>query len=660
MKLKTSFFDKTVFRKDIFRFAPLWGLYFIGGMMVMLTITGRTSRDADYWTADVAVQSIGVLSSVNFIYACLAAQLLFGDLFNSRLCNALHAMPLRRENWFFTHLLSGVCYSLVPNAVGIFLLMFRMGQYWYVGPVWLLGMTLHYLFFFGLAVFSMFCTGKRFAAVAVYLLLNFGSLVALWFCDTIYMPMLYGVEMDMAFFEVLCPVWILGNTGERVWMEPAEVYNGLQDEFARLGEGWGYLAILAGVGLALLAVSLLMYRRRKLESAGDFIAARPLAPVFSVVFTLCAGALFAMFGQLTKGDYAPYLILGMAVGWFAAQMLLQRTVKVFRIKAFLKAGALIVLMFISVLLVQVDAFNIVGWVPKAEDVQAVTLANYKASAYSFDLEGSYYYGNRISLKLTEQEEIEKIIFAHEDILGRKDEHVSRGHRVVLTYELKNGRKVQRNYWAPADGVNYEIVSEFLNSPELVLGYTNWNEFVKRVNMIYFANGEVPKDLYRQMLEALKADCENGQVSLTETKDTVQLVHLEGSDEQGRYISRRLAVHSGAEKTLSLMKSPRVIMGYSDWEAFVAGVEYVIVADQGLDIEKYAGKDGLAAFLDALRTDCENGHIWLSEDDGDHCSKVEYAAREKNAEYIYRFLYVGRNAENTVRWLKEHMPEALIS
>jgi len=655
MKLRTSFFDKTVFRKDRLRFAPLWALYFIGGMMVMLTVS---DSHTPHYAANYVGQTIGLLSVVNLIYAGLVAQLLFGDLFKSRLCNALHAMPLRREGWFVTHALAGVCFSLIPNAVGIFFVMFRMGAYWYVALYWLLGMTLQYLFFFGLAVFSVFCTGKRFAAVAVYAILNFASMIALWFCSTIYEPMMFGVEIDQAPFNLLCPVVQLCSATEYLLWRDAGVAGGYQEVFNGLGDNWGYMTAIAGIGVALLAVSLLMYRRRKLECAGDFIAVKPLGPVFAVVFTLCAGALFAMFGQLTKGDYAPYLILGMAVGWFAAQMLLQRTVKVFRIKAFLKAGALIVLMFISVLLVQVDAFNIVGWVPKAEDVQAVTLANYKASAYSFDLEGSYYYGNRISLKLTEQEEIEKIIFAHEDILGRKDEHVSRGHRVVLTYELKNGRKVQRNYWAPADGVNYEIVSEFLNSPELVLGYTNWNEFVKRVNMIYFANGEVPKDLYRQMLEALKADCENGQVSLTETKDTVQLVHLEGSDEQGRYISRRLAVHSGAEKTLSLMKSPRVIMGYSDWEAFVAGVEYVIVADQGLGIEKYAGKDGLAAFLDALRTDCENGHIWLSENDGEYCTKVEYSTRGSNAEYIYRFLYVGKNAENTLAWLQKNLPEAI--
>ena len=435
MKLKTSFFDQTVFRKDLLRFAPLWGIYFIGGMMVMLTISDSHSPQ---YAANYVGQTLGLLSIVNLIYAGLAAQLLFGDLFNARLCNALHAMPLRREGWFFTHVAAGLCFSLIPNALGIFFVMFRLGAYWYVALYWLLAMTMQYLFFFGLAVFSVFCVGNRFAMVAVYAILNFAAMIALWFCTTIYEPMMFGVELDQDPFILLCPVVRLCSVYEYLRWKSTGVAGGYREVFDGLGDNWGYMAVLTVIGVALLVMSLFMYRRRKLEVAGDFIAVKPLGPVFSVVFTLCAGALFAMFGQLTGGEYAPYLILGMIVGWFAAQMLLQRTVKVFRGKAFAKAGALVVLMFISVLLVQVDAFHIVGWVPEAGAVKSVTLANYKASSYAYDMDG----GNRVSLKLTEQEDIEKLLMAHEDILSRKDQKVQYGHRVVLTYEMKDGRTVQ--------------------------------------------------------------------------------------------------------------------------------------------------------------------------------------------------------------------------
>lgn len=43
--------------------------------------------------------------------------LLFGDLYNSRMCNALHAMPMRRETLFLTNVVSGLLFSMIPTAV---------------------------------------------------------------------------------------------------------------------------------------------------------------------------------------------------------------------------------------------------------------------------------------------------------------------------------------------------------------------------------------------------------------------------------------------------------------------------------------------------------------------------------------------------------------
>ena len=93
MKLRTSFFNETVFRKDISRFAPAWGIYLIGGLLIMLTLL--TNDRFDYAAQSLST-TMGPFGIINFIYALIVAQLLFGDLFNSRLCNALHALPLRR------------------------------------------------------------------------------------------------------------------------------------------------------------------------------------------------------------------------------------------------------------------------------------------------------------------------------------------------------------------------------------------------------------------------------------------------------------------------------------------------------------------------------------------------------------------------------------
>ena len=97
MQLKTSFFNPTVYKKNLTRFAPVWLLYtlcLVLGLFLMYS-NGGTSKN--YWFASHMVDMILVMGVVNLCYAMLTSQLLFGDLFNSRMCNALHAMPLRRE-----------------------------------------------------------------------------------------------------------------------------------------------------------------------------------------------------------------------------------------------------------------------------------------------------------------------------------------------------------------------------------------------------------------------------------------------------------------------------------------------------------------------------------------------------------------------------------
>ena len=114
MKLRTSFFNPTVFKKDLTRFAPTWALYTVGLFMVMAVCMDSAYQ---YRQAENLVSILGVTAVINMGYAFLNAQLLFGDLFSARHCNALHAMPLRRECWYMTHVIAGLLFSLVPNTI---------------------------------------------------------------------------------------------------------------------------------------------------------------------------------------------------------------------------------------------------------------------------------------------------------------------------------------------------------------------------------------------------------------------------------------------------------------------------------------------------------------------------------------------------------------
>ncbi len=549
MKLRTSCFNKTAFWKAITRFAPLWAVYFIGGVLIMLTVTQRSGEQAHHYSASFTAATIGYFAAINGIYAGLAAQLLFGDLFNSRMCNALHAMPLRRETWFFTHLLAGLAFSIVPNTLGILLILPRLGAFWFVAFLWLLGMTLEYLFFFGLAVFSMFCTGNRFAMVAVYGILNFASVIARWFCAVVFAPMLYGVSFPEKPFLLLCPVVNLAQNEQWVNWDWKDVSGKLYHReyfFDGLAGPWTYLWVIAAIGVALLAVSLLLYRRRKLESAGDFIAVQPLAPIFSVVFSLCAGAVFAMLGEITNSFYLPYLLVGTLVGYFGGQMLLQRRVKVFGKRTLLKAGVLLTTVFLTLAVVRLDPLGVTRWVPEEKDVASVTISD---SAY-------YSKYNQTLFTAESTEDIQTVLALHQEIIAQGEERADEDSLMDLhlSYQLTNGSTVKRAYAAYLPTETIAPLKYLFSRPEVVLGYEDCLTNPSRIASIHIDSKlPLPKEAKASFLEAVAKDCENGNMAhsyMFHDNGGVKLwISAEIVQDNGTTLFREIRVFSDAENTI---------------------------------------------------------------------------------------------------------------
>ena len=158
MKLRTSFFNPTVFKKDLTRFAPTWVLYTIALFMMMAICL---DAPYDYRKAQSIADTISFMAAVNLCYGLLNAQLLFGDLFNSRHVNALHAMPLRRETVFLTNAVSGLLFSLGPTAVMALLSMPLLAgtivhNAWQIGLLWFVGVNLEFLCFFGIVFYAPF------------------------------------------------------------------------------------------------------------------------------------------------------------------------------------------------------------------------------------------------------------------------------------------------------------------------------------------------------------------------------------------------------------------------------------------------------------------------------------------------------------------------
>lgn len=548
MKSRMSSSKWAVFRKDITRFAPLWSLYFIGGILIMLSWTADSPPGR---IADSLSDTIGPFSVINLIYAALSAQLLFGDLFNARMCNALHAMPLRREEWYISHVAAGLCFSVVPNTVGILLVMPALREFWFTGLLWLLGMTLHYIFFFGLAVLSCMCTGNRFAMAAVYVIANSISPLVQWLIRTIYEPLLRGVTLDTGLFYWLCPIGCLSGSHDYFTIE-IEIRKDYQWQYIGMGGDWGYLAVTAVVGLGMLVLALVLYRRRALESAGDFMAVRPLIPVFSLLYTLCVGALFAMTGEMMLDSYVVFFLVGLGIGFFTGQMLVERTVKVFRKWVFLRMAVLAAVMLVSLAVTRLDPAGITRWMPDAGQVAGVEVAS--------NANGYFYQGDSVFIQ--DPEQIQKIVEIHGQILeagepGQEQNSIE----ISLRYRLKDGREVVRGYRTPENGPYYKPLKELFSTPQSILGYTDWEDYLDRVEEIYTDSCELKPDMYRQLLEAIRADCEAGvmvqdwQFRREDDYHTqMDWIEIKYRDEAGNVCFRDLRVYANCANTLRWLEA----------------------------------------------------------------------------------------------------------
>ena len=559
MKLRTSFCNMGVIRKNITRFAPLWGIYMAGGLLVMLTVLGGSVPQS---AAKYLAETIGPFSIINMIYAAICVQMLFGDLYNSRMCNALHATPLRRETWFFSHLISGLLFSVVPHLIFTFLLLPLLQEMWFVAWFWLLGMLLEFVFFFGLAVFSAMCAGNRLAMAAVYGILNFASMIALWFLTTIYEPLIFGIAIPQDPFMDFCPVAKMTVNDSLLVFE--RVTDGRTSiswmwEYQGLGEGWGYLILCTVLGVGFFALALVLYRKRKLECAGSFMAVKGLEPVFAVVFALCTGCVFAVVGEVFDGEYLVFLIVGLVIGWFVGQMLLRRTVKVFQWKTFAKLGFLGLVLGATLLLTWLDPIGITRWVPAPEKVAQVEI----------DFGREIYTTSASYVLIENPEEIQELVDAHQQIVSDGPEvGTGRFRRIAIRYQLKDGRQVNRSYTIYEDSKAWEMLRYVYDSPKAVLGYADRESFMNAVMEIQIQGYTVAElctinaqkygkhlnasAVERELAQAIWADAEANNLPKEFMKEGYQgeLVIRYQADKYGSYNRKYILYYAESENVLA--------------------------------------------------------------------------------------------------------------
>lgn len=507
MKLRTLSSEKAVFRKNITRFVPVWAIYSVILLISLMTIRGNNvPEELPRALIDFSV----FMCFVNGVYAPVCALTLFGDLFNSRMCNAIHALPLRRESWFCVHTLTGLCFSLVPNFV-FALLMMPCGEA--MNWLWLAQSTLQFLLCFGTALLCVQLTGSRFAATVVYGLIHFGALLIYWLIESLYVPLLPGVVVDIDLVAPLCPIVNYFMNQPVMSSYDLELHTFV---IIHNSTGWVNLVIMVAVGIGFGVLALLLYRRRQLESAGDFMAVKVLKPVFLVIYSLVVAAMFhGMCELFLDGESRIFLLIGLAVGYFTGQMLLSRTTRVFGMKQLRIFAVLVICFALSFVVTFLDPLNITGWVPKAENVSAVLLSpNYK------------------DVELTDLTLVEQVIRFHEEVAKDYDGYENHSDKqITLAYRMKSGRIVRRAYWIDINSASGQLLRPVVSSPEFVLEefYPDFDYTQKgfTIQIEHEYHQIIQQKCIQELIDCLILDCREGNLPQNwwDWNDVKESVHL---------------------------------------------------------------------------------------------------------------------------------------
>lgn len=361
MRSKTSYFNGTLFKKNLSRYWPLWGLASFGGAMFPLAMLLELLHNGfQFWSpletrqAYYTVLSYGV-PVISIVYAILCAMAVWNYLYNARSVGMMHTLPIRREGLFVTNVLSGLTMMAIPYAVtGVLLVLVSLlfGGFEPMGVlVTVLGVMGESLFFFGLATFCAFIVGNVFMLPALYGLLNFIAVLTDFMVNLLAQGFCFGLNSSYSgTVEWLSPVVYLiqkispNSTYETQWVTDrlgGQRYETSVLTSVTLENGW-LIAAYAAVGAALLGLAWLLYRRRRSESAGDVVAVGWMKPVFrygcaAYAAILGGRLLYALLWEsFQNGQYFALLpmilcmIAGGAVGYYAASMLLAKTPRVFK------------------------------------------------------------------------------------------------------------------------------------------------------------------------------------------------------------------------------------------------------------------------------------------------------------------------------------------
>ena len=461
MTSKTSLFNKGIYKSTVRRF--LWGsiLYFImlfvsTGMMIFLN--EDPTRPASYWSSRaqstiLSTEYVILPMLMAMVVPTIAGLLVFRFIHSKKTSVFVHSLPVKRGANYISSVLAALTLMAVPvilNAVILAIMSITtFSLHFSVGDciVWML-LNLFALFtMFSAVCFVAVITGNSFAMVGLNILFHTIALII------------------SAAFTMVCEIFLYGFAGESILIDKV-FNNSFITRIPSIMTSWGYaieqvmngyirdVVFFCAIAVVLYALSGILYRNRRMETAEDVAGFNCLNIIFKYLVTF-VGAIssFAIFAySIYKSPVSLWITVFVvsAVLYFGIEMILKKTLRVWKsYKGYL--GFAIVFAGIMCLFAFTSLFGFETYVPEKEDVQSATVYEYYRETKPF---------------LADDEIIAKAITTHRSLLKSKKVLPEREYatRMHVEYSLKNGKKIHRVYPIEKDTL-HDIMNSIYENEE---------------------------------------------------------------------------------------------------------------------------------------------------------------------------------------------------
>lgn len=453
MKSGTSFYNRGFGLNLLRRFWPLWVLWLAALLYAPLQLAGIKSidyfRELDFVNnVNRSLLETGTELAKFSIFAMpVMAMAMLSYLYDRRSCGLVNSLPMRRETAYFTAFFTGLVPMLACDVLAFLVLLAVCPRVPGVNVghlgTWLLVVVLGTAAFYGLACFCGVLTGNVFVLPAVYAVLGCTAQVFEGAVHALLHTLVYGYTNQQEVLSWLSPLptvlMTLNVTMQRTLPADPRAADTVPAVFSV--NGLGYLAAICAAGLALGVLAVLILKKRHMESAGEIVAVPVLRPLFRICMSVGTAVVVAcilcqeflsriVYGRGLAVCACVLLALGAALGWFAAEMLIKKSLRVFG-RGWKQIGIIAGCLVLLAILAEADVTGYERAVPGPDEVASVTLqAN-------------------ISRELTDPASIAAACDFHRGVVEHKAENErassTRYWNMPLTYTLKNGKTVQRVY-----------------------------------------------------------------------------------------------------------------------------------------------------------------------------------------------------------------------